>query len=114
MARALDPAVEAAIREALADPTASYADIAAKVGRSTSTIRRYAILWGLERDGRVVLADDQHEKIRRMLRAGCWTRQQIATGAGCSPSTVRDVSAALGIDRTNQRFTRFQKREETP
>ena len=114
MARTIDPAMEAAIREALADPTAKYADIAAKVGRSTSTIRRHAIQWGLERDCRVVLADDQHEKIRRMLRAGCWTRRQIATGVGCSPSTVRDVSAALGIDRTNQRFTRFQKREETP
>lgn len=113
MARALDSDVEAAIREALADPNASYPDIAERVGRSASTIRRYANRWGLERDGRVVLADDQHEKIRRMLRAGCWTRRQIAKGVGCSPSTVRDVAAALGIDRTNQRFPRFQKRDET-
>jgi len=108
----MDPAVEAAIRAALADPTSSYADVAEKVGRDPDTIRYHAIRWGLARDARP-LTDDQRAKIHRMLHAGCWTRRQIAKGAGCSVSTVSEISAALGIDRTNQRFTRFQKRDET-
>lgn len=114
MARALDPAVEATIREALADPTASYVDVAAKFARAPDTIRYHAIRWGLERNTHFTITGDQREKINRMLRAGCWTRRQIAKGAGCSVSTVAEISSALGIDRTNQRFTRFQKRDETP
>ena len=109
MARALDPDVEAAIREALADPSAGYVEIGKRLGRATRTIRDCAILWGLERDTRSILTDDQHEKIRRMLRADCWTYRQIAAGTGCSVPTVYKVAAALGIDRTDRMHTRLQR-----
>ena len=114
MPRPIDPTVEAAIREALADPTASYADIAEKVGRHTSTIRYHAIRWGLERDTRATLTTEQRDKIRRMLRAGCWTYRQIAEGAKCSTGAVQDAAAELGLDREGRKPAQFQKRERTP
>jgi len=114
MARALDPAVEAAIREALADPTASYVDVAAKFARAPDTIRYHAIRWGLERNTHFTITGDQREKIRRMLRAGCWTYRQIAKGAGCSTTSVCDIAADLGLDRTDRMHIRLQRGDETP
>jgi IS30 family transposase len=110
MGRRIAPEFETALREALADPTVSYADIAEKVGRHPDTIRYHAIKWGLERDSRA-LTDKQQEKIRRMLRANCWTYKQIAKGVGCSPETVRDAAMALGIIRPNGRSSQFHKQE---
>lgn len=102
MARAIDPAVESAIREALADPTASYGEVAEKAGCCNETIRRYAIRWGLERDKRFTITDDQRAKIHRMLQAGCWTNRQIAKGVGCAVGTVQDIATSLGLDRMDR------------
>jgi uncharacterized protein YerC len=112
MPRTLDADVEARIREALADPNASYANIAEKIGVSVETIRRRAIRWGLERDTHVRMTDEQHEKIRRMLRAGCWTYWQIAQGAGCARSAVQEIATALGIDRTDRKPVQFRQQEK--
>ena len=90
------------------------ADVARVVGYDERQIRRYAIRWGLAHEPRNTLSDDQREKIRRMLRAGCWTYRQIATGTGCSVRTVSDVSAALGLDRTDRMRIRLQRGEEIP
>ena len=112
MPRTLDADVEAKIREALADPNASYAAIAEKCGKHPSTIHYHAKRWGLERDGRYRLADEQHAKIRRMLRAGCWTYRQIAQGVGCARITVQEIATALGIDRKDRKPVQFRQKEE--
>ena len=102
MACAYEADVEARIRDALADPSASYADIAEKIGVSSDTIRRRAIRWGLERATHARMTDEQHAKIRRMLNAGCWTHREIARGVGCSHLTVAKIACTLGIDGTNR------------
>ncbi len=107
----LDASVEAAIREALADPAASYVSIAEKVGRHADTVRYQAIRWGLERDSRT-LTDEQQEKIRRMLRAGCWTHRQIAKGVGCSLGTVGLEAQKLGINREDRMPSQLQKGDD--
>jgi uncharacterized protein YerC len=84
------------------------------VGYDERQIRRYAIRWGLAHEPRNTLSDDQREKIRRMLRAGCWTYRQIAKGAGCSTTSVRDIAADLGLDRTDRMHIRLQRGDETP
>lgn len=110
MARAYNTDVETRIREALADPAASYADIGEKIGVSADTVRRRANRWGLDRDTHARMTDEQHAKIRRMLNAGCWTHRQIARGVGCSHLTVAQIAHTLGIDGTNR--SRFKRKEE--
>jgi DNA invertase Pin-like site-specific DNA recombinase len=103
MPRHLDPAVESAIRAALADPAASYASIAAEVGCDKSTVRERAIRLGMKRNPRD-FTEDQQAKVLRMLRAGTWTYQQIADGVGCSRGHVQETARKLGINREDQRF----------
>jgi DNA invertase Pin-like site-specific DNA recombinase len=106
--RRLDPAVEAAIREALADPGASYASVAEKVGCHKATVRKYALRWCVARDTHH-LTTEQQEKIVRMLRAGTWTYRQIAKGVGCSMEHVQITARKLGINRIDRRHQRLER-----
>ena len=106
-------AVEAEIREALADPNASYVEVAKKVGRAVSTVRYHAVRWGLERNTRDI-TDEQREKIRRMLRAGCWAYWQIAEGAGCSIAPVNKEAKRLGIANELRKPEKWRGSGEAP